>query len=101
MEQAKVQLEDRIRILQDKIQEGALSAALLFYSRDVLYYTGTAQPSYLVILPHDYFLFVKSGFEFALNDAFIPKERIREERRLENVYNKVFPRLPTNKKIGS
>lgn len=97
----KMQLEKRIEILQDKIRENALSAALLFYSRDVLYYTGTAQPSYLVVLPHEYFLFVRSGFEFAVGDAFIPQERIREERRLENVYKEVFSRLPTHKKIGT
>ena len=96
-----MQIENRIRILQDKILEGELSAAVLFYSRDVLYYTGTAQPSYLVVFPQEYFLFVRNGFEFALSDAFIPRERIREERRLENIFEEVFPRLPTNKKIGT
>ena len=96
-----VQFQDRIKILQDKIQEEELFAALLFYSRDILYYTGTAQPSYLVVLPKDYFLFVRSGFEFALNDAFIPKDRIREERKLENIYKEVFPRSSTSKKIGT
>jgi len=80
-----VRFQDRIKILQDKIQAKELSAALLFYSRDILYYTGTAQPSYLVVLPEDYFLFVRSGLEFAVNDAFIPKEKIREERKLENM----------------
>lgn len=97
----KVQAENRIRILQDKLLEGELSAALLFYSRDVFYYTGTAQPSYLVVFPHEYFLFVRNGFEFALSDAFLPRERIREERRLENIFREVFPGLPTNKKIGT
>jgi Xaa-Pro aminopeptidase len=95
------QLQDRIKILQDKIQEEKLSAALLFYSRDILYYTGTAQPSYLIILPEDYFLFVRSGLEFAINDAFIPNDKIREERKLENVYTSVFPKSQINKKIGT
>jgi len=99
--QVKVQIENRIRILQDKILEGELSAALLFYSRDVLYYTGTAQPSYLVVLPQEYFLFVRNGFEFALSDAFIPQERIREEHKLENVYRSVFAKSRMNKKIGT
>ena len=101
MRQLMVQFQDRIKILQDKIQEEELFAALLFYSRDILYYTGTAQPSYLVVLPKDYFLFVRSGFEFALNDVFIPKDRIREERKLENIYKEVFPRSSTSKKIGT
>ena len=95
------QFQDRIKILQDKIREEALSAALLFYSRDILYYTGTAQPSYLVVFPEDYFLFVRSGLEFALNDVFIPKEKIREERNLENVYKSVFPKSRMNKKMGT
>lgn len=96
-----MQIKNRIEILQDKILEGELSAAVLFYSRDVLYYTGTAQPSYLVVFPQEYFLFVRNGFEFALSDAFIPRERIREERRLDNIFKEVFPGLPTNKKIGT
>jgi len=101
MRRLMLNFENRIKTLQDKIQEEELFAALLFYSRDVLYYTGTAQPSYLVVIPKDYFLFVRSGFDFALNDAFIPKGRIGEERKLENIYKEVFLRLPTNKSIGT
>lgn len=96
-----MQIENRISILQDKLLENELSAALLFYSRDVLYYTGTAQPSYLVVLPQEYFLFVKNGFNFALNDAFISREKIREERRLENIFHEIFRRFPTDRKIGT
>jgi len=60
--------EGRIKILQENIKKRALSGALLFYSRDVFYYIGSAQPSYLVIFPENYFLFVRSGLEFALTD---------------------------------
>jgi len=93
--------EDRLKILQDKIQELELCGALLFYSRDVLYYTGTAQPSYLAVLPEEYFLFVRNGFEFALDDAFILKDRIREERRLENIHNEVFSKLHDSNRVGT
>lgn len=96
-----VQFQDRIRILQDKIREEDLSAALLFYSRDILYYTGTAQPSYLLVFPDDYFLFVRSGLEFALNDALIPEQKIREERKLEKVYRSVFATSRMGKRIGT
>jgi Xaa-Pro dipeptidase len=82
--------EGRIRILQDKLGGLGLCGVLLFYSRDVLYYTGTAHPSYLVILPDDYFLFVRSGLDFALNDVFINKEKVREERRLGNIFKEIF-----------
>ncbi len=92
--------EERIKSLQEKIKEHGLGGALLFYSRDVFYYTGTAQPSYLVILPEDYFLYVRSGFEFASNDVFIEKDKMREERRLENVFEEISSRLK-GKKIAT
>jgi Xaa-Pro dipeptidase len=81
---------DRISHVQKKLAELDLSGALIFYSRDVFYYTGTAQPSYLVILPNDYRLFVRSGYTFAFNDVFIDKDKVEEERRLDNIFNKMF-----------
>ena len=94
--------KNRIKFLQNKLQKQELCGALLFYSRDILYYTGTAQPSYLVVLPEDYFLFVRSGFEFALNDVFIEKHKVIEERKLANVYKKMFSQTKSgNKKIAT
>ena len=91
----------RIKVLQDKIQKEELCGALLFYSRDIFYYTGTAQPSYLVVLPQDYFLFIRSGFEFALKDVFIEKDKLRDERRLEIIYKDIFSKLQNKEKIGT
>jgi len=82
--------EDRIKIMQDKMRGLGLRGALLLYSRNILYYTGTAQPSYLVILPDDYFLFVRSGIDFALNDVFINKDKVKEELRLVNIFKEIF-----------
>lgn len=31
----------------------AFQALILWYSRDIFYYSGTAQPSYLVVLPDE------------------------------------------------
>ncbi len=81
---------DRISHLQKKLSEQNLSGALIVYSRDVFYYTGTAQPSYLVVLPDDYRLFIRSGYDFACNEVFIDKGKIEEERRLDNIYKKIF-----------
>ena len=89
--------KDRIQSLQDRINGEGLCAALLFYSRDVFYYTGTAQPAYLVVFPDDYVLYVRSGFEFASNDVFIEKERMKEERRLENIFREISSRLQGRK----
>ena len=94
--------EDRIRILQKEMVNHGLGGLLLTYSRDILYYTGTAQPSYLVVLPEDYFLFVRSGVDFALNDVFINREKVREARRLGNIFKEVFSgRDLGSKKIGA
>ncbi|MGZ3649170.1 MAG: M24 family metallopeptidase, partial [Syntrophales bacterium] len=82
--------QDRISHLQNKLSEQDLAGALIFYSRDVFYYTGTAQPSYLLILPDDYRLFVRSGYDFACGDIFVDKENVEEERRLDNIFKKIF-----------
>ncbi|HVO68301.1 MAG TPA: Xaa-Pro peptidase family protein [Syntrophales bacterium] len=94
--------EERIKILQKEIDKNGFGGLLLFYSRDIMYYTGTAQPSYLVILPDDYFLFVRSGIDFALNDVFISREKVREERRLGNIFKEISSRWRSaSKKIGT
>jgi Xaa-Pro dipeptidase len=92
----------RIKILQDKMGGLGLCGVLLCYSRNILYYTGTAQPSYLFVLPDDYFLFVRSGIDFALNDVFINKKKVREERRLGNIFKEIFSgRESGGNKIGT
>jgi Xaa-Pro dipeptidase len=92
--------EDRIGQLQCRIKDEGLGCALLFYSRDIFYYTGTAQPSYLLVLPDEYFLFVRSGYDFAVKDVFISTERIQEERKLETIYAKICSGLE-NRKIAT
>ena len=82
--------QDRIKIFQSKLMESNLACALLVYSRDILYYTGTSQPSYLAVWPENFRLFVRSGFDFAVQDVFIDREKIEEERRLENIGKKIF-----------
>jgi len=85
--------KERISCLQEKLREQNLDGALLFYSRDIFYYTGTAQPSYLVVLPDNYILFIRSGLNFALSEVFIKKEQLRENRHLENIYKEISSRL--------
>lgn len=82
--------EERIGILQKAIKNKELDGVLLVYSRDILYYTGTAQPSYLAVMPEDFMLFVRSGFDFASDEVFVSKEKIREERKMKNVFTGYF-----------
>jgi Xaa-Pro aminopeptidase len=96
MEQAK-----RIQVLQRQIAAQGLRGALLGYSRNILYYTGTAQPSYLAAGPDEYMLYVRSGLDFARNDIFIPEGRVKEERRLEKICEFFLARIqPPGARIG-
>ncbi len=85
--------EQRIRGLEAQIKEQGLGGVFLSYSRDILYYTGTAQPAYLFVLPDDYRLFVKSGFDFAIEEVFIDKNRMAEERSLQEIWKEIKPRF--------
>ncbi|HEU19811.1 MAG TPA: aminopeptidase P family protein [Deltaproteobacteria bacterium] len=92
----------RINGLQEALSQRGLTGAVLFYSRDVLYYTGTAQPSYLAVSADDYHLYVRSGYECAREDVFINPDHVSEERKLQNVCWDFFADSGTGvKKIGT
>jgi Xaa-Pro aminopeptidase len=96
MEKAK-----RIELLQRQLAARGIGGALIGYSRNIFYYTGTAQPSYLAVLPEAYTLCVRSGLDFALRDIFIPEERVKEERRLEKISEFLSTRMePSGGRIG-
>ncbi|HAJ28094.1 MAG TPA: hypothetical protein DCG53_12770 [Syntrophus sp. (in: bacteria)] len=91
----------RLETLQRQIVDQGLGGALIGYSRNILYFTGTAQPSYLVVLPDEYTLYVRSGLDFALNDIFIPVERVKEERCLDKISEAFLKRMqPSGGQIG-
>ncbi len=89
----------RIANLQKILTDNNLGGTLLTYSRDILYFTGTAQPSYLVITPDEYQLFVKSGLKFAEQEVLIKSSNIVEERKLDKVYQQCYSKF-FNNKIG-
>ena len=81
----------RIAQAQEKLRKEHLAGCLLFHSRDVLYYTGTAQPAWLVLLPDDHRLFVRSGMDFVLRETWLSPERVTPERRLSAAVRQMFP----------
>lgn len=89
---------ERISILQRELGKRD-ACAIMSYSRNVLYYTGTAQPSYLIVFPDDFHLFIKSGLEFALDEVSIGRDKISEERQLGRI-KKLFPDLSKFKSVG-
>lgn len=66
----------RITEFQRRMREGGLDAALLNYSKSLFYYTGTTQPSYLVVSPEDYRLLVLRGVEHVYGESWLPEEKI-------------------------
>ncbi len=97
MGKTKMEPKERIKVLQEKIAEKKLGAVLLSYSRDVFYYTGTAQPSWLFVSPEGYILFVRRGIEFAPDEVFIERARVKEERKLENIFGEISSKVSGNK----
>lgn len=96
-----MRFDRRITHLQEVIRERGLAGAVLFYSRDILYYTGTAQPAWLVVLPGDYALFVRRGLAFAQEDCGLTPERIISESRLEAIARRMFPGSGTARAVGT
>lgn len=91
----------RIARLQRMMRERGLAGAVFFYSRDVFYYTGTAQPAYLVVLPEDYALFVRRGTEFAREQCGLPRERIMAGGGLTQITEQMFPGPGAGQRVGA
>jgi Xaa-Pro aminopeptidase len=70
----------RIRTFQSLLAGSGMVAAVVWYSRDLLYYTGTCQPSWLVVLPDTYRLFVRNNYAEAKNQVTIGADHMEEER---------------------
>ena len=91
----------RISHLQECISDRRLSGAILFYSRDTYYYSGTAQPAYLVVSPDDFRLFVRRGYDIALGESDLEAGRIVEEKSLETIAQMMFPGSGAGEKVGT
>jgi Xaa-Pro aminopeptidase len=66
----------RIRGIQERLNGMAVDAVLLNYSKSLYYFTGTAQPSFLVVSPHDYHLLVVKGIDHAFEETWLPAEKL-------------------------
>ena len=91
----------RINRLQEAIRDLGLAGAILFYSRDIYYYTGTSQPAYLVVLPDDYRLLIRRGYDIARRESGLAAERIQDERKPQVTMARLFPGPGTGEKVGT
>jgi Xaa-Pro aminopeptidase len=70
--------KNRISVFQDRLQQSNIDACLLILSRDVFYYTGTAQPCILIVTPGRYCLMVRRAFDFVRKETFIETEKLMD-----------------------
>lgn len=63
--------EKRIATLRTRMAEHSIDAAVLLYSRDILYYAGVSVPSILLVTPRTARLYVRRAFGFAERDATV------------------------------
>ena len=59
----------RIAALRTGMAERSVDAAVLLWSRDILYYAGVSVPSILLVTPQTARLFVRRAFDFAKQDS--------------------------------
>jgi len=93
--------QERLADLQRCIRERGLAGAMVNVARDVFYYTGTAQPGWLAVLPDDAWLFVRSGLEFAQRQSGLPPTRIVRDASLGRIIARVFGVNPNDQAIGA
>ncbi|GBF34660.1 Xaa-Pro aminopeptidase [Desulfocucumis palustris] len=79
----------RLKIFQERLLELEIKAAVLILSRDIFYYTGTAQPCILVVTPKDYFLLVRRALDFVLNETWIDTGKILRGGNFKEVFLKL------------
>jgi Xaa-Pro aminopeptidase len=92
---------ERLGRLQETLRDLHLCGAVLFYSRDVLYYTGTAQPAWLVVLPEDYLLVITRGYDFARHECALEDAKILSDFDIDTVCRRMFPGSGTGEKVGA
>ena len=91
---------NRIKGFQERMAEAGIEAAIILYSRDLLYYTGTTQPSILLVTPKEFHLFVRWGYDFAIADTWLNKGRLSSQSRLEAVVDKLKEWQITKDSLG-
>jgi len=70
----------RIEVLQKRLLDAGVGVALLSYSKSLYYYSGTTQPSFLIVTPEDFDLLVLKGMEHVAYESWLPGEKIREAK---------------------
>lgn len=73
----KYQRKNRVKYLQQLLEKEEIDAAIITLSRDLFYYTGTAQPCIFIVTPNDHRLLVRRAHDFVHKETFIDKTKIK------------------------
>jgi len=81
----------RLKELQGRIAEAGIDVVAILYSRDLYYFTGTAQPCVLLVSPREFHLFIRRGYERAVADTgnWLEARHLSNEGRLDAIANKL------------
>lgn len=74
----------RMERLQGRMAGTGIDIIMFNYSRSVLYYAGTTQPSILMVSPDNYHLIVTSGIDFAVEEIWLESDHVSPGRGYED-----------------
>lgn len=90
----------RISVFQDTLRQNDMDACLVILSRDVFYFTGTAQPCILIVTPDHYCLMVRRAFDFVRKETFVEPEKLLEGGDFNAAFQWLTDHGISNGKIG-
>ncbi|MCP4720470.1 MAG: aminopeptidase P family protein [Desulfobacteraceae bacterium] len=96
----KTQQPDRIKVLQKALSIRHIDAAIINLSRDLFYYTGTAQPCLLLVTHDDYRLLVRRAHDFVMQETFLDKAKIEDKANLSDALTSLNNLSVKNGKLG-
>lgn len=79
----------RINELQEGMMKDEIDTLLLNYSRSVFYYTGTTQPSILLVTQKDYHLIVTSGVDSAMEETWLNPVQVGPGKGYEDIKDRL------------
>jgi len=80
---------ERVKKLQLLLINKHIDAVMLNFSRDLFYYSGTAQPCLLLVTPDDYRLLVRRGVDFVKKETFLYGDKIEDKAGLHDALNRL------------
>ncbi|MFH1059883.1 MAG: M24 family metallopeptidase [Pseudomonadota bacterium] len=91
----------RIAGLAGRLDRAGLDAALIWYSRDLLYYTGSAEPGTLLVWPGGCRLFVRGNQKRVQAETWLAPDVLTAQRDQKLILAAAVDLLPQNAVVGT